>query len=92
MQVRFPDEAPVFDGAQMVVRFNAVVDGVQLACAITAEALEDHFGAPSPLEADILHAFDAGKERIRAVCARALEANNGAAVMLHSGLFRIENG
>ncbi|HEY3537031.1 MAG TPA: DUF1488 family protein, partial [Trinickia sp.] len=45
MRIDYPDEEPVFDGAQMVVRFAAVVDGVELACAVTAEALEDHFGA-----------------------------------------------
>lgn len=79
----------MFDGAQMVVRFIAMVDGVALSCAITAEALEDHFGAGSTLEAELLRAFAAGRERIHDVCKRAIEESGGAAVILRSGLFRI---
>ncbi|WP_309477080.1 DUF1488 family protein [Trinickia acidisoli] len=91
MRVTFADDdVPAFDGAQMVVRFIAVVDGVPLSCAITAEALEDHFGAGSTLEAELLRAYEAGRERIRAVCRRAIEESGGAAVVLRSGLFRIE--
>ena len=86
MRVTFPDDAPVFDGAQMVVRFVAMV----LSCAISAEALEDHFGAGSTLEAQLLQAFDQGRTRIHDVCKRAIEENGGAAVVLRSGLFRIE--
>lgn len=89
MDVTFQEDAPVFDGAQMVVRFIALVDGVQLSCAITAEALEDHFGARSTLEAELLRAFAEGRERIHDVCKQALEESRGAAVILRSGLFRI---
>lgn len=89
MDVTFREDAPVFDGAQMVVRFIAMVDGVPLSCAITAEALEDHFGARSTLEAELLRAFAEGRERIHGVCEHALEESRGAAVILRSGLFRI---
>lgn len=91
MRITFPDDAPEFDGAQMVVRFIASVDGVALSCAITAEALEDHFGAESTLEAELLRAFAQGRERIHAVCKRAIDESGGAAVVLRSGLFRIES-
>jgi len=47
MQVRFPDDAPIYDGANVVIRFVAEVDNSPVVCAITAEALEDHFGAES---------------------------------------------
>jgi hypothetical protein len=90
MQVTFPDDAPIFDGAQMVVRFVAIVNGVALSCAISAEALEDHFGAGSTLEAELLRAFAEGRARIHEVCTRAIEESGGAAVVLRSGLFRIE--
>ncbi|WP_116137695.1 DUF1488 domain-containing protein [Trinickia diaoshuihuensis] len=89
MRVTFPDDDPVFDGAQMVVRFVAAVDDVPVSCAITAEALEDHFGAGSTLEAELLRAYARGRDRIRAVCTRAIEESRGAAVVLRSGLFRI---
>ncbi|TAM51270.1 MAG: DUF1488 domain-containing protein [Paraburkholderia sp.] len=90
MRVIFSDDAPMFDGAQMVVRFVAIVDGVPVSCAITAEALEDHFGADSTLEAQLLRAFAQGRERIHEVCKRTIEQSGGAAVVLRSGLFRIE--
>ncbi|HEX7683013.1 MAG TPA: DUF1488 domain-containing protein [Trinickia sp.] len=90
VRVTFPDEAPVFDGAQMVVRFVAMVDDVPVSCAITAEALEDHFGAGSTLEAELLRAFAEGRQRIHEVCRLAVEQSAGAAVVLRSGLFRIE--
>jgi hypothetical protein len=90
VRVTFADDAPAFDGAQMVVRFVANADGVPLSCAITAEALEDHFGAGSTLEAELLHAYAEGRDRIHAVCRRAIEESQGAAVVLRSGLFRIE--
>lgn len=90
MRIIFSDDAPMFDGAQMVVRFVAIVDGVPVSCAITAEALEDHFGADSTLEAELLRAFAQGRERIHEVCKRTIEQSGGAAVVLRSGLFRIE--
>jgi hypothetical protein len=90
MRVIFSDDAPMFDGAQMVVRFVAIVDGVPVSCAVTAEALEDHFGADSTLEDELLRAFVQGRERIHEVCKRTIEQSGGAAVVLRSGLFRIE--
>ncbi|MBC8747056.1 MULTISPECIES: DUF1488 domain-containing protein [Paraburkholderia] len=90
MQITFPDDEPAFDGANLTVRFLACVDGEPVVCAITAEALEDHFGAESALEAALMAAFDKGRQRIRSVCAEALDQNNGEGVVLHSGLFRVE--
>ena len=91
MRIEYPDDEQVYDGAQMVVRFSATVDGEPLVCAITAEALEDHFHARSALPQDILPAYHKGLKRIRSVCTRAIEGNDGAAVVLHSGLFRMED-
>ena len=90
MHITFTDDAPVFDGSSLTVRFKACVDGEPVACAISAEALEDHFGAGSTLEAQLLRAFEQGRARIHEVCKRAIEENGGAAVVLRSGLFRIE--
>ncbi|MGF6959866.1 hypothetical protein QFZ97_005796 [Paraburkholderia youngii] len=90
MQITFPDDDPVFDGANLTVRFLARVDGEPVVCLITAEALEDHFGAESALEPALMAAFDRGRQRIRSVCAEALDQNNGEGVVLHSGLFRVE--
>jgi hypothetical protein len=77
MYVTFPDDQTVFDGANPTVRFAARVDGEPVECAITAEALEDHFGAVSALEPALMAAFDNGRNRIRSVCAEALGQNSG---------------
>jgi hypothetical protein len=90
MQITFTDDTPAFDGANLTVRFMARVDGKAVICAITAEALEDHFDADSALESDLMAAFDKGRNRIRSVCAEALDRNAGEGVVLHSGLFRVE--
>ena len=90
MQVHFPDEPPVFDGANVVLRFLAEVDGTPMVCEITAEALEDHFGAESTLEASLRDAFERGRTRIHTVCVSALAESGGAPVVLHSGLFRVQ--
>jgi Protein of unknown function (DUF1488) len=90
MHIVFPDDPPAFDGANLTVQFKARVDGEEVVCVITAEALEDHFGAGSALEAELMAAFDRGRQRIRSVCAEALDQNNGEGVVLHSGRFRVE--
>jgi hypothetical protein len=88
MKVNFADEAPQYDGANLLVNFVAQVDGAPVLCSITAEALEDHFGADSALEAAVLRAFEKGRTRIHPVCVKALSASGGAPVVLHSGFFR----
>jgi hypothetical protein len=90
MQITFSDDMPAFDGSNLTVRFMARVDGEPVTCAITAEALEDHFGAESALESTLMKAFDKGRQRIRSVCAEVLDQNHGEGVVLHSGLFRVE--
>ncbi|KNH04746.1 Transcriptional regulator [Candidatus Burkholderia brachyanthoides] len=89
MHITFVDETPVFDGDDLAVHFTALVDGEAVVCSISAEALEDHFGARSAREEDLLPAFERGVARIRAVCAEALDDNGGEAVVLRSGLFRV---
>ncbi|WP_423396260.1 DUF1488 domain-containing protein [Burkholderia sp. LMG 21824] len=90
-RVTLVDESPVFDGAALQVCFVVDVDGEPQTCAITVEALEDHFGAQSALEADLRDAFEHGRARIEAVCAEVLADGNGG-VVLHSGDFRAPAG
>lgn len=90
MNITFTDDVPTFDGSSLTVRFMARVDGEPVVCAISAEALEDHFGAASSLETVLIDAFRQGRTRIRSVCAEALEQNAGESVILHSGMFRVE--
>ncbi|CAB5278626.1 DUF1488 domain-containing protein [Burkholderia multivorans] len=83
------DPPPVFDGATLQLQFVVEIDGVQAECAITAEALEDHFGARSALEADLREAFERGRQRIAEACADVVADGHGGAV-LHSGYFRVQ--
>ncbi|VWC73437.1 periplasmic protein [Burkholderia lata] len=90
-RVTLVDEPPVFDGAALQLRFVVDVDGEPQTWAITVEALEDHFGAPSALEADLRDAFEQGRARIEVACAEVLADGNGG-VVLHSGDFRAPAG
>jgi hypothetical protein len=89
MHIDFPDEPPVFNGADLRVEFTALVNSHRVVCAVSAEALEDHFGADSALETALLDAFSSGRKDILALCRRALEQSDGRPVVLHSGVFRI---
>ncbi|KVD78963.1 hypothetical protein WI89_29390 [Burkholderia ubonensis] len=48
MRISFPADPPAYCGPDLVLTFPAFVEGGRVRCAITAEALEDHFGAASP--------------------------------------------
>ncbi len=87
MDIRFPSEAPSWHDSTLTVVFAALVDGARVPCAISVEALEDHFGAlPDGREA-WMRAFDAGRRRIEAVARAHLELSNGTPVLLKSGHF-----
>ncbi len=89
MPITFADEPPVYDGGDLAIDFTALVDGNAVVCSISAEALEDHFGAKSSRAEDLMPAFEQGRARIRSVCAEALDSSGGKSVVLRSGLFRV---
>jgi len=89
MKISFPPTAPEFDSESFALTFPAEVDGLPIACGITAEALEDHFGAASINETDLVKAYCAHRGAIEEVAATLIEATHGAPVLLHSGVFRI---
>ena len=89
MQIDFPEGQRIWNGSELRVDFPVRVNSELVLCSISAEALEDHFGAKSTLEAEVLGAFDAQQQRIHALCRRALEDNKGQPVVLRSGLIRL---
>ncbi|WP_028220919.1 DUF1488 family protein [Paraburkholderia oxyphila] len=89
MKISFPRTAPQFDSESFTLVFPAVVEGAQIECGITAEALEDHFGAHSISETDLLTAFRGHRGAIEEAAATLIEATRGAPVVLHSGVFRV---
>jgi hypothetical protein len=88
MQISFPPDPPEYCARDFVLAFQAEVDGRCVQCAITAEALEDHFGAPSLVERDLVDAFGEHRAEIEGAARRMLEEVGGRPVLLHSGYFR----
>jgi hypothetical protein len=87
MEIRFLADAPAYRDSNLTVVFRALVDGEPVPCAISVEALEDHFGAYSEDREGWMRAFDAGRERIEAVAREHLQISNGSPVLLKSGHF-----
>ncbi|MEM5371430.1 DUF1488 domain-containing protein [Paraburkholderia azotifigens] len=88
MRITFPASAPEYRGWNLTVGFPARVDGQDVDCAISAEALEDHFGAPSPGATDLLDAFNAHRPEIEQAARRLLHTVHTTDLLLHSGHFR----
>ena len=88
MQISFPPCFPEYCARDLVLAFPALVDGASVQCAITAEALEDHFGADSLREDDLTDAFVRHRAEIELATQRMLNEVGGKPVLLHSGYFR----
>ncbi|SIT41289.1 conserved hypothetical protein [Paraburkholderia ribeironis] len=56
---------------------------------VVSAALKDHFGAHCAPESALMTVFRNGRNRIRSVCAEAMDQNGGKGVVLHSGLFTV---
>lgn len=87
MKIDFPTDAPLYRDTNLTVVFAALVDGERVPCAISVEALEDHFGARAASLDAWMRAFDAGRPHIEAVARAHLELSNGLPVLLKSGHF-----
>jgi Protein of unknown function (DUF1488) len=88
MHIHFPDDPPQYSGPDLVLTFPALVDGKRVSCSITAEALEDHFGAESSREEDALRAFNCHRHKIEHAARKLLQELGSKPVILHSGYFR----
>ncbi|MDE1181605.1 DUF1488 domain-containing protein [Paraburkholderia sp.] len=88
MQINFPNETPAYSEYELTLAFPALVDGERVECMITAEALEDHYGAASPRLEDMVDAFDAHRERIEAATRRLLSETRAQCLVLRSGYVR----
>jgi hypothetical protein len=88
MQITFPQEPAEYCGRDLVLVFPALVDGERVQCAITAEALEDHFGAESLREEHVQRAFEGNRHVIEKAAREVLQELGKKPVLLHSGFFR----
>ena len=89
MNIIFSDRSPQYDASRLALTFPATAGDLHVKCAITAEALEDHFGAASLRETDLRGAFLAHRAAIERAAARMIEATQSEAITLHSGYFRM---
>ena len=88
MQIAFPQEPAEYCGRDLVLVFAALVEGERVQCAITAEALQDHFGARSLREEDVVQAFELNRHTIEKAAHALLRELGKKPVLLHSGTFR----
>jgi hypothetical protein len=88
MQIIFPNESPEYSGRELTLAFPAMVDGERVECMITAEALEDHYGAASYRLEDMIGAFAAHRARIEAATRRLLSETSAQCLILRSGYVR----
>lgn len=89
MNIIFSDQPPHYDANRLTLTFPATAGDIHIDCAITAEALEDHFGAASLRETDLRSAFLAHRAAIERAAARMIEATQSEVITLHSGYFRM---
>ncbi|WP_350029451.1 DUF1488 domain-containing protein [Caballeronia sp. GAWG1-5s-s] len=92
MNITFSQSAPIYAGDEPALTFLAYVDGQRIPCTISAEALEDHFGAASSREEDLRHAFELGRVAIEGAAEQLLTSVGRRPVMLRSGYFRFDDG
>lgn len=89
-QISFLNEAPRYCSADPSLQCRAIVDGEPAWYQITAEALEDHFGAYSYRHEDLLAAYALHLDRIRTTARNVFEMTGAKDIVLHSGHFRFE--
>ncbi|WP_322101402.1 DUF1488 domain-containing protein [Paraburkholderia sp. J41] len=89
MNISFPEGPLVYDGDRLALVFTAKANNDDVERIITAEALEDHFGAQSAREDDLRAAFESHRDAIHKATARLIEETKVAAVTLRSGYLRM---
>jgi hypothetical protein len=94
MDISFDHGMPGIYSLSEAVAFPAEVNGKNIVCEISVEALKTHFGAKPPNDASkfeydaaVLNAFEAARDRIEAVAARHLRANPDSVCLLQSEHF-----
>jgi hypothetical protein len=92
MDITFLKQAPVYLSDELALMFWALADGERIPCTVSAEALEDHFGATSWREADLQRAFDDNRVAIEGAAEQLLTSVGRRPVRLRSGYFRFAGG
>ncbi|MGF6903512.1 hypothetical protein P3T22_004798 [Paraburkholderia sp. GAS348] len=85
MRIEFTGRREVVAAAR--VAFEANVDGADVWCSVSLDALNDHFGNEGPSAHNLVGTFEANRARIENATRRVLEKNGGKSVELESGDF-----
>jgi hypothetical protein len=85
MRIEFTGRREVVAAAR--VAFEANVDGADVWCSVSLDALNDHFGNNGPSAHDLVGTFEANRARIENATRRVLEKNGGQSVELETGDF-----
>lgn len=86
MTIEFSGRRHVVAAAR--VAFEANVDGREVWCSVSLDALNDHFGNEGTSSHAILSAFEGSRVKIEDAARRALERNHGQSVELESNDFK----
>ncbi|WP_087659083.1 DUF1488 family protein [Caballeronia terrestris] len=87
MESTLTAEASVSSDGKRVV-FVAAAHGQTVQCAITRDALEEHFWSPiGASDARLLKAFADGRKRIAAAVERKMLRDKSASIVLHAADF-----
>jgi hypothetical protein len=85
MRIEFTGRREVVAAAR--VAFEANVDGADVWCSVSLDALNDHFGNDGTSAHTLVGTFEANRARIENATRRVLEKNGGRSVELETGDF-----
>ncbi|WP_084004128.1 DUF1488 domain-containing protein [Cupriavidus pauculus] len=86
--IEFPVATPAYCASGPTLQCQARIDGAPACYGITAEALEDHFGARSYRCEELIGAYARNRETIEAMARKLFEITGAHSIVLHSGHFR----
>jgi hypothetical protein len=86
--IEFPQGLPHYCAADLTLTCTANVDGRPASYAVTAEALEDHFGARSYRQEDLMQALETNRGAIEDMARALFKLTESHTIVLHSGHFR----
>jgi Protein of unknown function (DUF1488) len=85
MRIEFTGRREVVAAAR--VAFEATVNGKDVWCSVSLDALTDHFGNNGPSSHDLVSTFEGNRTTIENAARRVLEKNGGQSVELETGDF-----
>lgn len=86
--IEFHASPPRYCAADLTLTCTASVDGIFACYAVTAEALEEHFGARSWRQEDLIQAMESHRGTIEDMARSLFKLTDSHNIVLRSGHFR----